>query len=136
MSVMKIKRNVLEKIIAQSEQGYPYEICGIIASTNGEQGDVLYKMKNISDNPKDGYFMDPAEQLKIFKTMRNKDESLFSIYHSHIDVGAYMSERDKNMAYYKDIFYLVISVKKGKVDYWRAFYVRGEEIKEVEVEVT
>jgi len=135
MNMMYLSSEIYEEIIKQAEEGYPNEICGIISTKSGKVGDVLYKMKNISDHPRDGFFMDPAEQLKIIKQMRNNGETMCCIYHSHPDVGAYISKTDDEMAYYRDVFYLVISVKGGKVDYSKAFYYENDEPKEVKLKL-
>lgn len=136
MKTMKLMKNIYAEIKNQAQQGYPNEVCGIIATKSGDIGDVLYKMKNISDHPEDGFFMEPTEQLKVIKQIRAGGATMYCIYHSHPDVGAYISKTDDEMAFYKDLFYLVVSVKHGAVDYSKVFYYEADEPKEVQLKLS
>ncbi|MFQ3675043.1 MAG: M67 family metallopeptidase, partial [Endomicrobiia bacterium] len=70
----------------------------------------VYKMTNISENPETCYFMNPEEQIKIFKDMRTLGIEMVGIYHSHLNAPAYPSQKDINMAFYREVYYMIISL--------------------------
>ncbi|MCM8787422.1 MAG: Mov34/MPN/PAD-1 family protein, partial [Candidatus Omnitrophica bacterium] len=69
----------------------------------------VYKMTNVSENPETCYFMNPEEQLKVFKEMRKLGLEMIGIYHSHANSPAYPSQRDCELAFYPEADYLIIS---------------------------
>ena len=77
--------------------------------------------ENFSRTAKTAYFIDPKELLAIQKELRENEEEIRIIYHSHIDAGAYFSEEDTRVALtegqpaYPGVSYLVVSVLDGKV---------------------
>jgi len=128
------KKDFVEKIISHAVKESPNECCGIIAGT-GEMVKKIYEMSNTSQNPQTCYFMDPKEQLKIFKEMRKEGLELLGIYHSHINLPAYPSKRDVELANYPDAFYVIIRVDGKEVKEIRAFKIREGKIEEAEIYV-
>jgi len=123
----------LALIRRQAEAEYPHECCGAIlvqAARGG--GRVLLPCRNIQNArhaqdpvqyPRDArtaYYMDPQDVLKIVR-LESDGFGVRTIYHSHIDAGAYFSETDKRQAapngqpLYPEATYLVVSVLNGKV---------------------
>ena len=66
--------------------------------------------------------IDPLEQLKLERQLKERGNQIRVIYHSHPDVGAYFSEKDIEDALwdgrprYPGVVYLVCGVRKGKED--------------------
>lgn len=130
-----ISEDLLKKIFEQAEREYPSECCGVILSPSArpEKFSRLRPCRNAQDehHQKDpgnfprtaaaAYFIEPKELLTLQKEMRQNNETLRVIYHSHIDAGAYFSDEDKRIALaegepaYPNVDYLVVSVVKGKV---------------------
>ncbi|MFA5780316.1 MAG: M67 family metallopeptidase [Elusimicrobiota bacterium] len=124
------------EIIMHAKNGYPKEVCGIIAGTINRRAKKIYKMKNVSDKPEICYFMKPEEQLKVFKEMRNSKLELSGIYHSHTHSEAYPSSRDVEMAYYPAADYVIISLQNFNKPEIRAYKIidgkiKAEKIREV-----
>ena len=134
MQALGIPISMLGPIIAQAEQEYPHECCGMIFGARAKG--ALTRVRpcaNVQDkyhalDPKNfprtataAYFIDPKELLAIQKEMRENGEEMRVIYHSHINAGAYFSEEDKRVALcegepaYPGVAYLVLSVLQGKV---------------------
>jgi proteasome lid subunit RPN8/RPN11 len=133
---MKIifKKELFEKMKNHAVKESPNESCGIIAGT-GEIAQKIYEMANTSQNPQTCYFMAPKEQLKIFKEMRKEGLELLGIYHSHINLPAYPSKRDVDLANYPDAFYVIIRVDEKEVKEIRAFKIMEGKIEEAEIYV-
>lgn len=132
---LKIPEAWIKQIYQQAEAEYPHECCGLLLC-EAKNPQVLTRVipcRNVQDDyhkqdpaafprtARQAYWMDPKDLLTIHKSMRKTGEQIRVIYHSHIDAGAYFSEEDQRMAVcdgkpvYPGAEYLVISVKKGKV---------------------
>ena len=92
----------------------------------------MYKMKN-TDKSRTSYFMDPQEQMRVFKEMRVKGVEMQAIYHSHPNYPAYPSRTDVNLAYYPDVEYIIISIDNNKETIIRGFRIVDEQISETEL---
>ena len=125
---------IYQEIIKQCREQYPHEACGILAGKDGLV-QKLYMMENVSENPRVCYFMEPKQQLEIFKEMRQLNLDMLAIYHSHIGVAAYPSKRDIDMAFYPEALYLIISLDDKKVAESRIFSIIDGRIKEEKMEI-
>ena len=56
--------------------------------------------------------MDPEAQIDAMKQMRDNQEELWGIYHSHPDSPPVPSAIDLDMAAYPGIYYLIVSMEK------------------------
>jgi len=131
---MKISKKHLSEIVNHCEKDYPKESCGILAGKNNIV-EKVYKMKNVSDKPEICYFMDPKEQINVMKEIRISDMELLAIYHSHINVKAYPSKRDIELAFYPDAFYIIVSVFDKKFQEMNIFKIINGEILDAEFEI-
>ncbi len=68
----------------------------------------------------DGYMIDPYEHMKLERYLKKIGKKIKVIYHSHPDVGAYFSEKDKQdalwngKARYPGISFLVCATNQGR----------------------
>ncbi len=130
----------IKSIIENCKINYPKEACGILAGkifTESEEFLVeeVYNMQNVSNEPEICYFMDPKEQLKVLKEIRNKNLEMVGIFHSHTHTEAYPSKRDCELAYYPEVAYVIVSLENFNTPKIRAFRILNGEIKEIEVVV-
>jgi len=126
----QIERHVREELrVPQQERGVPQEACGILV---GRDGLVtrLHRMANKDDNPHSGYFMGRREQSDVIRDAQEQGLSLLAIYHSHIASEAYPSERDRELAFYPDLYYMIISLANLKRPVVRLFTIRSGEVQE------
>ena len=105
---MKIPDNIIQQCFDHGLECYPEEACGFISGPEGENPESfsVHPMENIinrlhQEDPenhprtaKDGYMIDPLEQLKLERQLKESGHQIRVIYHSHPDVGAYFSEKD------------------------------------------
>ena len=72
--------------------------------------------------------MDAKAQIDAMRSMRDKGEQLYAIYHSHLHSAAYPSVTDVNEAQYPDVVYLIISLSTGGVLKLCAYRLKDGEI--------
>jgi len=121
-----LERENLKEMIQHVKNELPNEGCGILA---GKDGRVLkvYRMTNIDKSSKT-FFMEPKEQFEAMKDMRSLGLEMVGIYHSHVASDAYPSPRDVKLAFYPDVYYLIISLKNKDNPQVRTFRIREENI--------
>ena len=119
-----------EEIIAHCRQEAPVEACGLISGQN-EECEVVHRMTN-ADGEKDHYMMDPEEQFELFKKLRQTDQEVVAIYHSHPHTEAYPSPEDLRLAFYPGVIYIIVSLEEDEPTI-RGFKIIDEEIEEVEI---
>ena len=128
-------------MISHAESEAPNECCGLLGGSK-EGIEHIYRISNLpSDHPsiidlkvpgdrRFRYVMDPKEQITAFKKMRQSNTELRAIYHSHPHSPAYPSVTDIRLAYYPDVYYLIISLEKKEIPQIRAFRIVEGEITE------
>ena len=123
----------LVRVRAQAEAEYPAECCGVLLARSAPEPDrALMPCRNIQDelhaqdparHPRDSrtaYFIDPKDLLAIGRR-EAQGYRVATIYHSHVDTGAYFSPTDRQNALingepaYPDAVYVVFSVLEGRV---------------------
>ena len=129
---MILSREEFERIRAQAESEYPSECCGVVLERDGAPGErILLACRNVQNklhaedparHPRDArtaYHIDPKDLLRIGR-LESDGYRVRTIYHSHIDAGAYFSETDKKNALlqgeplYPEAAYVVLSIVEGK----------------------
>jgi proteasome lid subunit RPN8/RPN11 len=123
----------LARVRAQAEAEYPSECCGVLLTRDTPAPDrLLMQCRNIQDelhakdpvrHPRDSrtaYFIDPTDLLTIGRR-EGDGYRVATIYHSHVDTGAYFSATDRQNALiegepaYPDAVYVVLSVIERRV---------------------
>lgn len=131
--MLTLDQEQFEIIVAHARKEFPNEACGILAGKDGEVKKV-YTMANIDKSPTT-YFMEPKEQFRVFKEMRETGLELLGIYHSHVSTRAYPSFHDVEMAFYPDALYLIISLEDTNHPDVRAFEIREGKVEERDIEI-
>lgn len=122
------------EIIRHAKEALPHEACGILAGKNGKV-EKNYKMTNTSETPETCYFMDPKEQFKVMKEIRQSGMGMIGIYHSHTGSEAYPSARDLELAFYPEASYVIVSLKNINNPEVRAFKIVEGKINEEEIKL-
>jgi len=130
MKQLKIPSDIFKSVLSHCISTYPIEACGILAG----KGDTVKKLYRTKNTEKSGvsYFMDPEEQFKIFKEMRDEGYEMTAIYHSHPYAEAYPSQKDIRLAFYPDSVYVIVGLIH-EIPEVKAFEIKDEKIKEVEI---
>ena len=136
MKELTISQELLRACFALGLQGYPEEVCGVLA---GPESDPLrltavYPVKNIlnrlhAEDPvryprtaAEGYVLDPKEHMLLERKLSQAGQTIRVIFHSHVDVGAYFSEEDTRRGLwdgeplFPGVAYLVCGIKERRPD--------------------
>ncbi|TAN43543.1 MAG: M67 family peptidase [Nitrospirae bacterium] len=108
MHELNIPKDLFDRMLFHSRGGYPNEVCGILAGI-GNTASALYETTNAEPSPV-SYLMDPAEQFRIMKDIRQKGLRMLAIYHSHPQSPPYPSSKDIGLAFYDDVFYMIVGL--------------------------
>ncbi len=140
---LKILRSVLEQVFDEARRAYANdeESCGFLTGPLDDVArlDGIVPMVNRANKlhaldpeayPRTGRMYFDIDSMKFEKAIKAGDESgrpVKVLYHSHLDVGAYFSPTDADVAKMGgdeppfDLAYLVTSVQKGAVDDHKLF---------------
>lgn len=123
---LRISEVLSDQVIAHCRGRYPKEACGILAGQGGMVTQV-YPMANVEDSPI-GYSMDPKEQLRVEKQMRQLGQEMVGIYHSHTASAAYPSSVDVSLAISPEVSYVLVSLKDREQPDLKSYRIDGARI--------
>ena len=129
---MKIKKDILGRIIAHAKKMAPIEACGYLAS----QDDVVnkhYELTNI-DQSEEHFSFDPAEQFAAVKDARVNGFEVCAVYHSHPATPARPSQEDIKLAYDPNISYVIASLADGGEDV-KSFKIKNAQVTPEDIEI-
>jgi len=127
-----IPRTLANRLLTLAQLTPDIEICGLISKTNEEKFQV-YPVDNIANDKNCVFEMQPEQQINAFKLIREKQQNLFAIYHSHPSSEAIPSKKDLDDAAYKDALNIIISLStKGVLD-MRGYFYKNNTIETVDL---
>ena len=133
--MITIPRKIYDRMIEHAKKGYPNEACGILAGPpQGAEVKEFFPMRN-ADESSISYFMDPREQLEVFKKMRVAGFEMNGIFHSHVASEASPSQKDRRLAFYPDTSYLIVSLSDLNKPVLRSFKIKTEAVTEEEIKI-
>lgn len=133
MSTVQLNRTIINQILSHAQQSPEAEVCGLISRRAGGP-ERVYRVANVAETPGILFRMDPKGQIDAVRTMRERGEELFAIYHSHPHAPAEPSARDLAEAAYPEALFLIVSLDTKGVLELRGFYLRDGEVESVELE--
>ena len=122
---MRIKKEIIDNIIAHAKSGVPIEMCGYLASENGTIS-KHYELTNV-DQSEDHFTFDPKEQFATIKDARSSGLEVCAVYHSHPVTPARPSAEDIKLAYDPNISYVIISLAGGGEDV-KSFKIKDSQV--------
>ncbi|NOQ64597.1 MAG: hypothetical protein GQ582_08810 [Methyloprofundus sp.] len=125
-----LPRKIVQNLLHHAQQTPELEVCGLISSQD-QQPYRSYAIKNAADQPERFFQLDPQEQIQAMATMRDNNEQLFAIYHSHPTAPASPSKTDIALANYPEALYLIISLNTKGIMELRAFKILEEHFTEL-----
>ena len=84
-------------------------------------------MSNVENSPI-GCAMDPREQLQVEKELRQRQERITAIYHSHTASAAYPSPVDVSLAISPDISYVLVSTRNAVQPDVKSYRIDGNQV--------
>ncbi|MFC7214497.1 desampylase [Saliphagus sp. GCM10025334] len=110
-----IERAILEAARASA----PEECCGVLGGEFGpdvSHARSHYPARNVADEPRTRYRIDPEEQLAIFERLEARDEEIVGFYHSHPRGPPGPSATDAEWAAWPGRSYVIISLEGSSGD--------------------
>lgn len=107
--MLELPRAMAEQMVDHARRDHPDECCGVIAGSAG-RATRLIEMQNAERSPT-FYRFDSAEQLRVWRSMDDRDETPYVIYHSHTATEAYPSRTDISYASEPDAHYVLVSTR-------------------------
>jgi proteasome lid subunit RPN8/RPN11 len=136
--MLKLTQTQCEKVIAQGLEGKPLEICGFLAGQSTPEGDVVIEVRPIESDDRSAltYSMNPLQQLRAEKELRQRGLEILGIYHTHPATQPYPSPTDVARAHWGDTdelmfpeySYLIVSLRDPNAPEFRSFKIRGRNI--------
>jgi proteasome lid subunit RPN8/RPN11 len=108
-----------DDIIDHAYEGFPLEVCGILGGRGGVVSS-LFRMTN-TDQSKEHFMMDPAEQFAVIKRMRSEGLEMLAIYHSHPASPARPSAEDIRLALTPNVSYVIVSLEEANSPVLKSF---------------
>lgn len=133
--MIKIPQGVYDRIEKAAKEGFPEEVCGLLAGKKTENIKVVedvYVIENI-DHSKEHFSMAPKDQFAAIKDIRARGLEPLGNFHSHPESPARPSKEDKRLAYDSEASYLIISLMEEKA-VLKAFSIVGGESSEENIE--
>lgn len=149
MSGIAYPPDVVARIAALCEAEPSREVCGFVVRRGAEL--EVVPVANVADRyhaadperfprtSRDGYLMDPKAQLRLLREIEKWGGEIVAVWHSHVEVGAYFSEKDRADAVVDGVQtmpgaeYLVLGVRGGRVTEAKRFRWDGREFVEAEL---
>jgi [CysO sulfur-carrier protein]-S-L-cysteine hydrolase len=133
--VLRIRRELVDEIVAHARRDHPDEACGVIAGPEGSDSPDRYiPMLNAARSPT-FYEFDSGDLLKLYREMDANGEVPVVIYHSHTATDAYPSRTDVSYASEPDAHYVLVSTKDPDSHQFRSYRIVDGEITEEPVEI-
>ena len=140
---MEIPRPILNDLYAHAIQTLPEECCGLIVGTDEYRFEHLVRCRNEMtmhhredpvEYPRDGleaFYMNSLDYMMVHEEAEARGARVTAVYHSHVGVGAYLSEMDLSYAAsasfpFPDADHIVAAVFDRKVDSVAFFRQDGE----------
>jgi [CysO sulfur-carrier protein]-S-L-cysteine hydrolase len=133
--VLRIRRDLVDEMVAHARRDHPDEACGVIAGAEGsDRPERFIPMLNAARSPT-FYEFDSADLLKLYRDMDARDEVPVVVYHSHTATEAYPSRTDVSYAQEPEAHYVLVSTREADVDEVRSFRIVDGEITEEPVDI-
>jgi [CysO sulfur-carrier protein]-S-L-cysteine hydrolase len=121
--VLTIRRATYAAIVAHARRDHPDEACGVVAGPAGsDRPERFVPMLNAARSPT-FYEFDPADLLRLYREMDDRDEEPVVIYHSHTSTEAYPSRTDVALASEPGAHYVVVSTRDPDTVEFRSFRI-------------
>ena len=127
---IQLPRKIANQLLHLAQISPNQEICGLIGSLNGIAS-TCYPIKNTAEQPENRFQLDAKQQITALSSIRDNNEALFAIYHSHPSSPAIPSATDIELASYPDTAYLIISLNTKGILEIRGFKINQQSVEDL-----
>lgn len=132
METAHIPLKLINQMMEQVQNAPCKEICGLISSHNGLAANC-YPVTNADTQPNHRFLMEPKQQIDSLRLMREQNEELYAIYHSHPNTPAMPSAEDLKQAAYPGVLHIIISMSTTGTLQMRGFRFKGNSTTSVDI---
>jgi len=130
---VRVRRAVVDAIVAHARREHPRECCGLLVGDAHETIEAV-AVSNVADDPLRQYVVSPAEHLAEIRRCRERSRAgatldVIGAYHSHPHSPAQPSPTDLERAC-RDFLFVIA----GPVSEAAGIQVRGYRLSEIEFE--
>ncbi len=104
----QIPRIMIHKIFAHAQRTMPQECVGVLFGRDGVVTGVRPLANTLQDPAR--FLADPAEQIALFRSLREAGDEVMAIYHSHPQGPARPSQADLEQSNFPDLLHLIVSL--------------------------
>jgi [CysO sulfur-carrier protein]-S-L-cysteine hydrolase len=134
-TVLVIRADLVDAMVAHARTDHPDEACGIIAGPEGsDRPERFVAMVNAERSPT-FYRFDSGEQLRLWREMDDRDEEPVVVYHSHTGTEAYPSRTDISYASEPNAHYVLVSTRDPEQHELRSYRIRDGVVTEEPVQI-
>jgi desampylase len=108
--VLTLADDLAAAILLAAARAYPAECCGLIEGIPAKDGwrvAAVHEAKNIADDARRRFLIDPQAQFDLLRRLRGSGRQLIGCFHSHPDGRAEPSATDHMHAYESNFLYLI-----------------------------
>jgi len=125
--MIEITKEQASEIIAHARETLPDECCGLVGGTLAGFAQSIYRARNVAADPRVGYEAAPEDLFAAQRAMRDRNEQLLAVYHSHPNAAEPQpSATDVRLAYYPTAVYFIVGLG-GAEPCLRAFRISERE---------
>ena len=132
--MITLQRSHRDQIFANAREAAPAECCGLVGGTLDGYAKSVYALRNTARENTVSYEAAPEDLFAAQRQMRESEETLLGIYHSHPrSAEPEPSATDVRLAFYPQAIYFIIGLA-GSEPVMRAFRIseRDERWEQVE----
>ena len=135
-SVLELRRQTVDEIVALAVEAYPYEACGLIAAPSGSASVArFYRCGNAAGSAR-VYTVDPLDHLRAERDAEGRGWEIVGVVHSHTHTEAYPSPTDVAQAPDPAWHYAIVSLRDETDPTLRSFRIVDGDVTEEPVTVT
>lgn len=113
------------QLAAEARAAYPNECCGLIEGARDTRTvTALHPVKNLNAAP-DRFDIDPAEHIRLLRTLRGTGRGIVGCYHSHPNGSGEPSATDRDRALDEEFVWLIQPVAAAGAGVPCAFVFRA-----------
>ena len=126
--VLDLPQEVVDDIVRLAVDGYPYEVCGLLAGPPGGSHALgFYPCRNAAESAR-VYTLDPRDHLRAERDAEDHGWDILGVVHSHTHTEAYPSPTDVAQAPDPGWHYAIVSRPAPSLRSYRI--VDGEVVEE------
>lgn len=139
--MLKLSRELHQKIKAHGAAAYPYEGCGLLLGTAAAGQNIvtdIRPMANVWPNEEEKavrFSIDPNAWRQVELEAMREDLDVIGIFHSHPDHPPVASPRDLHWASWPGYSYLITKVEKGDPQYSQSWQLAADRQSFIEEEI-